>query len=330
MLKDTDFMFASSRIRAAEAKGTSRERLDQMLEAKDIAALSAVVAEWSGQDAGKPLESLLKEALDSAVDLIREAVPDLSAYRFLLHKYDCANLKTAIKNRVGHQDFRENYFRSGTVSSDRIIDMVGDESFPDLPEHMAAAASEAITGYRRSGEARSIDLILDKACFADCADAAKAAKVPFFTDVTTLRADSVNVLSARRILRMKMPEAAAVSLFRRAFVPGGTVGEDSFLDNGTSIAPLERTADRFKAPDFYHAVIFASETDSASDAEHRFDDLLDRRVADLRYKPFGPEIPASYLMIRESEIRNARLIAAGLSAGLPQDLIREKVRMKYV
>ena len=50
----------------------------------------------------------------------------------------------------------------------------------------------------------------------------------------------------------------------------------------------------------------------------------------LRFQAFGVEIPFWFLLIREAEIKNCRLIEAGLYAGLKPEEIRERVRVDYV
>ena len=61
-----------------------------------------------------------------------------------------------------------------------------------------------------------------------------------------------------------------------------------------------------------------------------FDNYTYRLFADLRFQAFGVEIPFWFLLIREAEIKNCRLIEAGLYAGLKPEEIRERVRVDYV
>ena len=330
MLKDTDFMFASARIRAAESKGTPKERLDQLLEATDLAQLRAIVADWTGSDPDLSLDELLDRSLVSAVSLMQEAVPDLTAYRFLLNKYDCCNIKIAIKNAVGESRFDDVYFSVGTVPAEKIKEMPLTGDYSLLPTHMATAAPEALAAYKQTGEGRGIDLLLDKACFADSADSAAETAVPFLMEWNALKSDTVNLLSSLRISRMKMPVDTALALFRRAFVSGGSIAEEAFFNAEEGLLPLEKVALSIAASDLRAAAVQAGSVGSNALAEHILDDVADKRIAAIRQLPFGPEVPALFLLIREAEIRNVRLIAAGLAAGLTRDQIKERVRVFYV
>lgn len=51
--------------------------------------------------------------------------------------------------------------------------MVERGDFSSLPAHMAGSAAEAADVYARTGDPQQIDLILDRACFADMLDTAQ-------------------------------------------------------------------------------------------------------------------------------------------------------------
>ena len=44
----------------------------------------------------------------------------------------------------------------------------------------------------------------------------------------------------------------------------------------------------------------------------------------------GIEVPVSYILALENEIKNVRIILAGKDAALPEDRIRERLRDCYV
>ena len=49
-----------------------------------------------------------------------------------------------------------------------------------------------------------------------------------------------------------------------------------------------------------------------------------------RYVPFGVHVPAVFLVNREAELKNCRIIAAGLEAGVSGTDLRERIRVDYV
>jgi len=119
MRNDSEYMYASARIRAAEGKDTARMRLERMLECRTPEALLRTVLECGFLAEDRPQPSTLAEALEMALEdsvvLVRSSVPEPSLYDFLLYKYDCNNIKTAVKSSILGQDYCENYFRCGKI-----------------------------------------------------------------------------------------------------------------------------------------------------------------------------------------------------------------------
>ena len=61
----------------------------------------------------------------------------------------------------------------------------------------------------------------------------------------------------------------------------------------------------------------------------RCDNFYMDRVRGAKMIPFGPAVPAAYLIAREFEVKNLRIILGGKQAGLSPDAIRARVRRGY-
>ena len=329
MLKDTDYTFASIRVRAAEGKGTPKERLAHLTAAATEEQLRGAVSDFADIAPDEPLEAALSRAQSEAAALLRDAVPDIAPYRFLFYPYDCCNIKMALKNAIRPSSAADDLFPFGSVPVEDVRRAAETRQWQPLPPHMAAAAAEAMTA-ADTGGTRALDLLLDKACFADMADNVRESGVPFFIEYVAEKADAVNILSAMRLSRLGMQSAAAVSFFSRAFVPGGTMPEEAFLSSDAKLADGEMLAERAPAALRDAVKRIAAESLSAGEAERLLDEVRGRRLAAIRTKPFGPEIPAVFFLTRDCEIQAARLIAAGLRAGRPREETERKVRVQYV
>jgi len=64
--------------------------------------------------------------------------------------------------------------------------------------------------------------------------------------------------------------------------------------------------------------------------EKLFDNKLIEYVKSAKYISYGIEPLAAYLIAKENEIKIARIIMAGKLAGIPSELIRERMRETYV
>ena len=53
-------------------------------------------------------------------------------------------------------------------------------------------------------------------------------------------------------------------------------------------------------------------------------------VKSAKYFPYGIEALAGYLIAKDNEIKTARIILAGKTAGISPELIKERLRETYV
>lgn len=331
MIKDTEYMYASAKIRAAEGKDTARARMDRLVECRSVPALLAAVVDLGfleEGDAPDTLKDALRHALDHAVALVQNAVPEPEIYHFLLYKYDCSNLKVALKASILGKDYSELYFCCGTFPVDGLTERLAEEDFTGIPAHMAEAYVEARDTYAKTGEVRVIDLTLDRACFADIADNVEKYSVPLFVRYAAARADLTNLQTAQRLAAGHAVPETASALMKRAYVPGGTLPLALFFAEDGSVRDYEALADVLE-DDALRALLTKVLSDRKP-PDGAFDNYAYRLFADLRFQAFGVEIPFWFLLIREAEIKNCRLIEAGLYAGLKPEEIRERTRVDYV
>lgn len=331
-IKDTEYMYASAKIRAAEGKDTPRARIDRLAECRTVPALLAAVCDLGFLEDGgavpATLEDALRMALDHAVALVQNAVPEPEIYNFLLYKYDCSNLKVALKASILGRDYSELYFRCGTFPVDELSERLAAQDFTGIPTHMAQAYADARDTYAKTGEVRAIDLLLDHACFADIADNVQKYQVPLFVRYAAARADLTNLQTAQRLSTGHAAEETAAALFKRAYVPGGTLPAEIFFSDEGHVRDYEALTGVLE--DDALRELLTKVLSDRNPPDGAFDNYAYRLFAELRHQPFGVEIPFWFLVVREAEIKNCRLIEAGLYAGLKPEEIRERIRVDYV
>jgi V/A-type H+-transporting ATPase subunit C len=93
-------------------------------------------------------------------------------------------------------------FDFGTVPAKQIVRMVAEKDFQALSPRMQAAAEEAIDAYAKTKNPQAIDLIIDRACYAEMSDAANASDNAFVRRLVQTKIDLLNVTIAVRVLRM--------------------------------------------------------------------------------------------------------------------------------
>ncbi|MCI8611648.1 MAG: V-type ATPase subunit [Clostridiales bacterium] len=326
MIPDKEYLFSSSFLRAGEGVGNVSTRMAQMLEAASAGQLYQIVSELFRVSVPTEEKMVFDAAMDEAVEKVRSAVPSFAVYYPLLYKYDCTNIKIAIKCAVQEIHSYNGFYTCGTVPAQQMQEYLQRDTLPNLPPAMTAAVRTARQEYSKTGEARCIDLLLDRACFADMAEKAAAMGVPLIGQIVCMRADFANILACLRIRFGGLSMEAGRSLLSRVFVPGGQIALSVLFGEEGILASVEQIGERIG--DYYvkDAVRSAVSAADLSSIEKIFDEAVLLACQPYRFKPFGPEVAVRYLLIREAELTNARIIAAGLESGARADTIRERLR----
>lgn len=325
MIPDKEYLFSSSFLRAGEGIGNVSMRMSRMLEASTAEQLCQTVSELFRISVPAEEKMVFDAAFGDAVEKVRSAVPDFSVFYPLLYKYDCTNIKIAIKCTVQNLSYN-NFYTCGTVPARQMQDYLQKDILPDLPPAMAAAAQAARREYSKTGEVRCIDLLLDRACFADMAEKAAADGVLLIGQIVCMRADFANILACLRIRTSGLPMEAARSLLSRAFVPGGQVALSVLLGEEGGLADIDQIGKRLGDCFVKDAVRRAVSAADLPGIEKIFDEAVLWACQPYRFKPFGPEVIVRYMLIREAELTNGRIIAARFGSGADTDKIRERLR----
>ncbi len=329
-----DYLFGSANIRTLENAIIGRERIERLLNTKTTDEAWGLLSDWGVQivrneESGKPMrEETLLGILKGAYKRLGELVPDSLALRLWLYPYDCNNLKAAQKAFIRGIDPSSMLFDFGTLSASDIVKMVEKGSYEGLPANLQAAAGAAMDEYAKTKNPQAIDLILDKACWHDMADAAKVSGEAIVMRLVQTKIDLLNVMIALRILRMKSGEVGKV-LFADAFLEGGKITFESLL--GALSNGEDALWESLRSTDYARfAESFAKSDKALSTAEKLADNYWMSLILENKFVPDGLEVMIAFLAAHEYEVKNLRIVLSGKEAGIPTATIRERIRDSYV
>ena len=321
----TEYLYASARIRALETHLVSTQQRGRLLYAPGVKELLDEIAAKESESTlseGARGEAMLQERLRAAFAVVRDSVPDPALVLFLQYPYDCHNLKVLEKCRLKGADPSELLIDLGSVPVDTLLTVSENELLSLLPGHLAASVNESREAYAKTADPQEIDFIIDRAAFADMAEA--AAPYPLAREWVTAKIDLSNLLFCLRLLRMQSKDLGR-SLLTRALLPAGTLTSDFFLEcyDGGEAFFTER------AEGSPYAGIFRKEA-SLAEIERAIDNRLMDMVRKARAIPFGAEIPIAFLLATEADCKNLRILLASKKAGLDLDTIQSRMRDCYV
>lgn len=326
----SEYMYCSSRIRALENGIIGKDRIDRLADMKSSAEVMSELAEkgFASASNGAEREKSLLDYLGGIYSTVLEILPDKKVLDFLRYQYDCNNLKAAIKCFFRRIDCSGMLIELGTLPVSDIVKAVADSAWNILPEHMAKAAPEAVEAYSKTSNPQQIDLILDRACYADMLDSARASGVEYCEMLTRTQIDLTNIMMCIRICRMgnSIPDRMILS---DALLDGGYLSKTELLavsENGES-----KLLDSLGYSEYSKLTTAIAESNgSLSAIERCCDDFKMEKVKEAKFVSFGAPVAVAFIIAHEYEIKNIRIILAGKDAELSSDIIRERIRSSYV
>ena len=323
--KDTDYLAISARIRAMENKLLTRERMDQMIEARDSAEAMKLLAE-SGYNDGAGLEAALAQARAEVFKDMEQGAPDPRLVEVFQIKYDYHNAKTILKAQAMGSDPERLLLSGGRYDPAQLWDGWKREALSGVSVEFSKAMEQAQAALAEGGDPQQADLILDRACYGEMAGLAKELCSPFLQGYVRLSVDIANLRAAVRVARM----GREGEFLRQVLLPGGNVSEGAIASaRGDALGEVFRSGPLSQAAGL-GAKLAQPEGGSLTAFERECDNALTAYLAAARRVPFGEETVIGYLYAKEQEFTAIRAIFAGRAAGLDGDTIRSRLRETYV
>ena len=324
-----DWIYASARVRALEKRLPDGQRLERMLQARDVAEVCALCAEDGLKIAPEDPEAGLREYVADVYAQAAELSPDPRFLDVIRIQNDAHNVKSCVKSSVSGRDPSHLLVDTGTMPPVAVARAVEERDFDALPGGFRAAAAEAVEVWSRSRDPQMIDVIIDDACALARKDFAARSGVDFFVKMVDCDCDVANILTCLRIMRMS-GEGADIEYLQRMLLPCGGIGADFFLsvyNDGESALWAAVASTRYAA---VAQALDAVGEYSLSAVERAFENYKIDFLGTTRFILAGAPVIVAYVCASEYFVKNARIIIAGKNAGLDTEKIRERLRDAYV
>ena len=323
-----DYLYISSLLRAREPRMLSRDKAERMLDAPNFEDAAKMLTDSGYEDMSqmsvKQIETALSDRRAAVFHELETLIPNTAALDLFRLKYDYHNAKVLVKSEAMHRNDASLLSSSGRVAPETVQKRFQEDRLRDLPGELGSAAEEARNLLARSANPQLSDFLLDKAYFREMNALADELDSDFARGYVALLADSTNLRSAVRILRM----GKDIGYLQEALVSGGSVSEER-LTQGIS---GEGLASVFAGTALTKAAQLGTEAVSGGTLT-AFELACDNAVADYlsnaKLCSFGEESVIAYLAGTENELTAVRMILTGRLAGVPSDTIRERLRDLY-
>lgn len=332
--RSTEYMYGSARVRAMENGIIGNSRLRALIDSRSLSdaleKLSSFGLKLDRREDGAVIgaDTALAEILRTAYTEICEMYPDTNVFEWLRYPYDCNNLKLAIKCRIRNLSADELMFGFGSVGAAATIDSVFSGDYTAFPKNMAEAAALATDEYSRTRDPRVIDTLIDRACYSDMLECAMESGEAVFVNWVKTKIDLTNIMTTLRMMRMNNTVGGRIFL-EGALLPNGEIPTSDLLaayDDGEETLFYQLSVGKYSG-----LAADMKKTDaSLSSLERCCDNYYMNLIKAVKWMPFGAPLLAAYLIAREYEVKNIRIILAAKDAGLGADVIFERLRESYV
>lgn len=328
------FIQSSTNTRVKEKSLLTKAQIERLIDAKDLeealrflqdTIYSPYIQELERPEdyeiaLGKVLRNTYQEMYQ--ISPVREVV-DLCAL-----KYDYHNIKVVVKEHIKGADFSRMYIPIGNVDVKALQQELDSGSRKQLSLRYRHVVERIYNDFLEQSDPQNIDILADEAFFKKMRSLIDVLDVPMFRDYLK---DLIDFTNIRTLLRAKQQNQDA-DFLKRVIIEGGTIDKNKFEEylftEVKEDSPLFRSARIYY--DVKKAVAEYDKTHSLSGFELMMDNTLMKMVKEAKKINYGPEVIFGYILAREAEIKNIRLILVSKLNGLPADFMRERLREMYV
>ena len=315
----------TARVRVLEMHMLSRAILSDMAEAENFEQAVDLLAagEYALHHGGKSLadiENMLKLRRSAVRRLFDELMIDKPIVELFKSRSDFANLRLALRRVLAKKPLGNDYIVEGNVSPQVFGHVFESENYELLPDYMAEAAERAIVAYYQNKDIRWVDYTIDRLQAEYNLKEARRLKSVFLLSLFRIQIDLTNI---RTMLRLKFTESQQ----RDVFLKGGYVGLDK-LEQGLEL-DYESAGQVFFATPYGELVEtganYLKSNSSFLAVEGQCENYLTGFLKTTIQITTGPQPIIAYLLMKENEIRNVRLILTAKRNFLDTKLILDRI-----
>lgn len=332
-MKVEDFVEASAYMRVLEKKMLDNAAMIRISEAANALEALRQISQSSEYDFSsikrtEDYEAVLKSGLKKTYDLLYK----LSAHREIVDvpaaKYDFHNLKVAVKSKYTGKSMSYLYSDITDLSAKDIDAYVlNDEKSDTLPDYILKAVSDTEISYAESKDPQQIDIVFDRHMFARMLDLCKIIESEFITEYVRLSIDFYNIKTLMRVKNMHK----GTRFLNECFISGGLTDTDFFLVN------YDKSPDMIASVFYYKyfgdimskGIESYNKTGNFSSLEKLFDDCLIEYTKKSKYSAFGPEVLFAYILSKENEARQIRILVTCKNNNMRMETLKERLRDNY-
>ncbi|KXO16211.1 V-type ATP synthase subunit C [Peptoniphilus sp. GNH] len=329
-----DYIQSSATVRVLEKKLLDKPFYNRLIESRDLAEAIRFLQDSYYQTFVQKLsrpedyELALKEAQDAIYKEAYGLSPHKDPVEIAALIYNYHNLKVLAKEIILKKTLDSVYVAIGDVNIPKLREAVVDKKPSQDVEKYYEILQDALSLYEKTKDPQAIDIFMDKKYFENLKYLARKSEMPMIESYAMNLIDFTNI---KTFLRCKKQERSW-EFISKVLIEGGFIEVENFRKY--MIEKLDKDSALFKQAEIYGAVKagLSSYEDSKSLSlfEQSMDNYFVNMLKEAKKVTYGPEVIFAYVMAKENEIKNIRIILMSKLSGLDSEKIRQRLRDSYV
>lgn len=328
------FIQASATIRVLEKNLLTKAEFDRLVEAKDLDETLKLLGdtvyqnEISKLDRPQDYERALKRKKRKFLEEVYSHTPDRSVVDLIALKYYYHNLKVVVKEQITGNNLKPLYLEFGDFDIHTLREEIATGKEISQDDKYFRIANEAMEKYKSTHDAGRIDIFIDKSYYIEAKRLSDEIGLDFMTSYIEDLIDFSNIKTVLRCHR----QGRDLDFYKTALIDGGNVPKEKLYEYFNT--NIDGSSEIFKTTRFYKSIKpgieYFNETGSLSVYERLRDNYFIREAQNAKKVTYGPEVIIAYIIAKEIEIKNLRIILVSKMNGLSSTFIRERLRDSYV
>ena len=319
------FAFATAQVRALEDTFLGKALLVEMINAPNFeAALECLSGTDYGEISGiktlPKIEAYLLEKRTEVRQLTAQQIGDFDELELIKARIDFANLRLALRRLVMEQPIGVDYSQDGYIPADKFEDVLEHENYIEFPLFLQEAVEMAVLKYYQDKDICQIDYGIDIAAAQYSIKRAKERGNVFMLEFFRMQIDLDNIRTMARLKNRNIDRFDS-------FLPCGYVDKTK-LTQGLD-AGWDSMGALFIATPYYNIVEAGCDYFSKHNSFLRLEQLCDNYMLSFLRSTSqltaGPEPAIAYMLRKENEIRNIRMILTGKKNNLDSQMLLDRL-----
>ena len=325
LLPEELFTSQVAQIRAKENTLLSDQDLESLMACESVQECIQMLLDkgWGPGDGVSP-EELMRNEKDRCWDLLKSLCDDRQMHFFDIFRFnkDFHNLKAAIKESYVQKEVPGIYIDRGSIPVEQIRKCAADNDYSILSFPMMKAAEEARDVLFHTGDSQLCDCIIDRAALLEMFRIGKESGNDLLKEYAELKCASADINIAVRACR----GGKDADFLAKAFVECDSMSVPRLIT--ATCSGIESVYEYLNSTAYADAVPEIQKSPAYFDKW--CDDRLIKLIQPQKYNAFTISPLLAYLLAKEIEIKSVRIILSGKINDLPEEVVRERLRVSYV